>query len=394
VSRRPNPVVLGLGVAGWAGLIWFGVTMFMATPRTAGFDLELVLQAGRAVAAGESPYDPAMVQGAAPGATDLFFSYPPPVAQFFSLFAAVPLGVMLALLWVASAAGLYVAATLISRRFAPDRPPRAIAIPALAIAPLFLPYSIALLFGNLDSLFPFAFGLVLVAAIAPAGRAGVRDRVAGGAAMALAAVVKVAPGLLAGWFVGRVGRERGSSEGRGALGVLGAAVAIGLAVLGLSLAFGGLELWREYVTVATAASQAELLDPRNIGPAAEITLALGGDEAMVRALQIPIAIAAVVAALGAGALVRDALFGMTIAAIASLVLLPITWYHYPVALIPFGIAAVARSAGHPNRARTGPLVAIAVVVASLSIAWVPGVWIAVAILLAAVATSRPTMEFA
>jgi hypothetical protein len=85
---------------------------------------------------------------------------------------------------------------------------------------------------------------------------------------------------------------------------------------------------------------------------------------------------------------------MTIAAVASLVLLPITWYHYPVALIPFGIAAVARSVGHPTRARTGPLVIVAIVVASLSIAWVPGVWIAVAILLAAVATSRPTTELA
>ena len=33
--------------------------------------------------------------------------------------------------------------------------------------------------------------------------------------------------------------------------------------------------------------------------------------------------------------------GLTIAAVASLVILPITWYHYPVALMPFAIAAVA-----------------------------------------------------
>ena len=88
--RRPNPVVLGLGVVGWLGLVWLGWTMFTATPRTAGFDLELVLQAGRDVAAGQSPYDAAMVGGTAPGSTDLFYSYPPPVAQFFSLFAGVP----------------------------------------------------------------------------------------------------------------------------------------------------------------------------------------------------------------------------------------------------------------------------------------------------------------
>jgi hypothetical protein len=64
VSRRPNPIVRGLGVVGWIGLVWLAVTMWTANPRTAGFDLELVLQAGRDVAAGQSPYDPSMVGGA------------------------------------------------------------------------------------------------------------------------------------------------------------------------------------------------------------------------------------------------------------------------------------------------------------------------------------------
>src|SRR3954451_8393779 len=139
MNRRPNPVVLALGVVGWLGLIWLGWTMWTATPRTAGFDLELVLQAGRDVAAGRSPYDPAMVGGAAPGSTDLFYSYPPPVAQFFSLFAGVPSGVMFAALCVASGAGLAVAAALITRRFAPDRSASAVVVPSVAIARLFLP---------------------------------------------------------------------------------------------------------------------------------------------------------------------------------------------------------------------------------------------------------------
>jgi hypothetical protein len=140
--------------------------------------------------------------------------------------------------------------------------------------------------------------------------------------------------------------------------------------------------------VAGAASRAQLLDPRNAGPAAQIALAVGGDEALVRTLQIPIAIGAVVAALAAGALVRDQLLGMTIAAVASLVILPITWYHYPSALMPFAIAAVARATTKPSASRTGLLVAIALAVASLSIAWVPGIWVAVAILLVAVAGSQ------
>jgi Glycosyltransferase family 87 len=387
VSRRPNPVLLGLGVVGWAGLIWLGFSMFRATPRTAGFDLELVLQAGRNVAAGESPYQASMVSGAAPGATDLFFSYPPPVAQVFALFAGVPSGVMLAALWVASVAGLAVVAVLIARRFAPGRPAASIAVPAVALAPLFLPYSIALLFGNLDSLFPLAYGLVLLAAVAPAAAAGRADRVAGGTSLAIASVVKVAPALLGGWFVGRVARERRTDQGRGALAVIGVTVAVGLAILAVSLVLGGLDLWRQYLPVAASASRAQLLDPRNVGPAAQVAIAVGGDEGLVRTLQIPIAIGAVVAALVSGALVRDRVLGMTIAAVATLLILPITWYHYPVALMPFGIAAVARAAGTSASARTGLLVAAAVVVASLSIAFVPALWVAVAILVWAVAVS-------
>jgi hypothetical protein len=382
--RRPNPVVLALGVVGWVGLIWLGFTMFTASPRTAGFDLELVLQAGRDVAAGQSPYD----QTALVGATDLFYSYPPPVAQFFSLFAVVPSGVMFAGLWVASVAGLASIAVLIAQRFAPDRPPASIAIPAVAVAPLFLPYSVALLFGNLDALYPLGYGLVLLAAVAPPGPAGTSARVAGGVALALASIVKVAPSVLGGWFVGRAARERGSEEGRAALAVIGVTVIVGLAVLAISLALGGLELFRDYVPLAGAASQAQLLDPRNASPAAQLALAVDGSEQLVRALQIPVAIGAVIATLAAGALLRDRVLGMTIAAVASLVILPITWYHYPVALMPFGIAALARGPAGSAGARSRQLVVAAAVVASLSIAWLPGVWIAVVLLLLGVAASR------
>ena len=67
-------------------------------------------------------------------------------------------------------------------------------------------------------------------------------------------------------------------------------------------------------------------------------------------------------------------------------ILPITWYHYPVALMPFGIAA-SRGWRRASSVAHRPLVVAAVVVASLSIAWLPALWIAVALLVAAVATS-------
>jgi hypothetical protein len=383
-NRLPNPIWLGLGIVGWAGLAWFAIAMFTATPRTAAFDLELLLQAGRDVAAGRSPYDPAMVAGGAPGAADLFYSYPPPVAQAMSLFAGLPAAVMYAGLWALAIAGLVAGAGLVCRRLDPARPVAAMVAPNLAVAPLFLPFGIALLFGNLDALFPLAYALVLVAAVAPSPRSSV----AGGVALGVATVAKVHPAGLGPWFVGRFVRERQDGQPVAAVRVILAAASTVAVVVTLSLLAGGTDLWREYVPVAGAASNARLLDPRNVGPAAQLALLAGGDEALVRTLHLPVALAAVAASLWAGWAVRDRLTGIAIAGVASLVVLPVTWYHYPSALIPFAVAAAVRAHGTPGAARTTVLIAAAVVVATLSIAWVPALWLAMGLGLAAVAASR------
>src|SRR5206468_3110493 len=57
-----GPAVLIAGVVGWVGLLWIAKALTAASPPT-GFDLELLLRAGRDVAAGRSPYDPALVAG-------------------------------------------------------------------------------------------------------------------------------------------------------------------------------------------------------------------------------------------------------------------------------------------------------------------------------------------
>ena len=388
--RRPNPVWLGLGIVGWVGLVVLAGSMWNANPRAAGFDLALLLRAGRAVAEGQSPYDPALVAGNAPGATDLFYSYPPPVAQAMSLFAAVPSAVMFAALWIVAILGLAVGTRVVARRFAPGLGGAAAILPVVAVAPLFLPFAVALLFGNLDALFPFAYALVLVGAVAPVGVA--RPRVIAGVALAAATVAKVHPGGLGLWFVGRAAREWREGRRDGASVVVVSAAVAGLAIVALSIVLGGLDLWRDYLPVASAASNARLLNPLNAGPAAQLALLLGGDEALVRTIHLPVAIVAVVAALAAGAFVRDALTGVAIAAVASLVVLPVTWYHYPVALIPFGVAAILRARGTSAANRTTMLVAAAGIVATLSIAWVPGVWVAIALGLAAVFVSASASE--
>jgi hypothetical protein len=329
-----------------------------------------------------------MVGGGVPGAADLFYSYPPPVAQAMSLFAGLPSGVMYAGLWALAIAGLAVGAGLVSRRLRPDRPMAGIVVPTLAVAPLFLPFGIALLFGNLDALFPFAYALVLVAAVAPSPSSSV----AGGIALGAATMAKIHPAGLGPWFVGRLVRERRAGEPVASLRVIVVAVATVAAILTISLLAAGGELWRDYIPVAGAASNARLLDPRNVGPAAQLALLLGGDEALVRTLHLPVALAAVAASLWAGFAVRDRLTGIAIAGIASLVVLPVTWYHYPTALIPFAVAAVVRGRGTAAAPRTSLLIGAATLVATLSIAWVPALWLAVGLGLAGVAASASSGE--
>src|SRR4051794_13378497 len=70
---------LAVAIAAWAGVAALAFTLYAMSPPRAGFDLELLLAAGRRVAAGASPYDPALLGASVPTALDLFYSYPPPV---------------------------------------------------------------------------------------------------------------------------------------------------------------------------------------------------------------------------------------------------------------------------------------------------------------------------
>jgi hypothetical protein len=97
---------LGLAALGWLGVVWLGMSLYATQPPSAGFDLELLLEAGRNVAAGRSPYDPAMLAGTAPAAPSLFYSYPPPVAAATALVAALPSALVLVLWGVGAVGGL------------------------------------------------------------------------------------------------------------------------------------------------------------------------------------------------------------------------------------------------------------------------------------------------
>jgi len=354
------------GVVAWLGVAWLGWTLWQSSPPKAGFDLALLLEGARRVLDGLSPYDPAMLAGTSPGATELFYSYPPPVAQAMTLLAWLPDGVVLILWAVGATAGLGLVALFLAR--ASGRGGRRQAIRTIAAAPLVLPFAVAVLFGNLDAWYPLAYGALLLAVLPGAGTATL---LAGGAAAAAVSIAKLHPAPLLLWVAVRAVRERGGPQAR----VLAGAAAAGAAIVGVSLLVGGTAPWADYVQVVRIGSNAELVDARNLGPVSLLGQATGLDGTILRAIQVVIAVAVGGVAVVTALRVRDPLLGFGLVGAATLATLPVTWYHYPVALLPLAIALAIR---HPS---ARPRVVLAVVVVDLAIAWPALVWLAVAILL-------------
>lgn len=382
-SIRVPAIAVG-GVVGWLGLIWLAVSLYNTTPPHAGFDLELLLRAGRDVAAGRSPYDPALVAGTAPVAESLFYSYPPLVAQAMAVFAPIPSPIMFVAWGAAAIAGLAVVADALGRRFAPGRRPIEVVLPVVALAPLCFPFAIGLLFGNLDIFFPLLYGAMLLAATG-----GVAAARGGGVGLAVASLTKLHPASLAGWFA-----IRALMGDRPARRVLIVAVFVGLAILGLSLVVGGTGPWIDYAAVVRAGSNADLVDPRNAGPAVQLALLIGADDRFARTAQVAITILALAITAVAARPGRDPVERLGWAAAASLAILPVTWFHYPSALIPFGLVAILRAPSGQAQRRVNGLIGGALVVAAIAIAALPLLWLAMGLVLAAVHESRPEVTAA
>jgi len=386
LTARAAGVVAFVAVLAWGGLVWLAFKLYTTTPPTAAFDLELLLRAGRAVAAGQSPYDSAMLAGAAPVAERLFYSYPPVVAQLMSLVAGVPSPVVFVAWSAAAVAGLGLVARALAARYGGSPAPNVVALVTVAFAPLLFPFAIGLLFGNLDVFFPLAFGLVLLG-ILP--RASTSSAIGSGAAASLATVSKLSPAVVGLWLLAR---STSTADVRRALAA--AAIVLGT-VLGLSIAVGGIQPWMDYATVVRAGSGADLVDPRNAGPAAQIALLLGGApaaaESLARTLQIPVTLGALVATVVAALRVREPVESLAWAVVGSLIVLPVTWYHYPSALIPFAIVAFLRAGAlEPVAAQRVRLTIVAAaVVAALAIALLPLLYVAIGLVLAGVRMSRP-----
>ena len=114
------------GAVGWAGVILVGQMLQASEPRALGFDLELVLEAGRRVASGASPYDANLVAGTVVlEAQDLFYSYPPPLAQAASILSGLP---SITVLVAFGALAVAAFAVIVARLNRPSSVPAALAI--------------------------------------------------------------------------------------------------------------------------------------------------------------------------------------------------------------------------------------------------------------------------
>lgn len=375
--------LLVVGGFGWFGLAWIGAMLARTQAVGVGFDLRLLLDAGRKAAEGMPLYDQQMVAGGVVEAQSLFYSYPPFVAQLLAPIAAIPHEIVLVAWAVISTAALAWVCVRIVRRFGDggaDVEALAVALPVVALAPFVLPYGIGLLFGNLNTIFPFLYGLLLLAVAPAAGRPA---RLAGGVALGLAAATKLHPASLGLWFVVRGLRQRRNGEPPSAWEVVAAAVVTGLALLAFSLVVGGAQPWLDYLAVVRSGSGADLVDPRNMGPAGQLGVLLGLDTPLVRAIHLVVGVAAVLVTAWAAWRRRDPVESLAWAAVASLVTLPVTWYHYPAALIPFAVAALAR------RPSVAPWVIGAWAAAFLAITFPPLLWVAMALVVAGAVASAP-----
>ncbi len=373
------------GTIAWIGVIAIGLQLADRSASSLGFDLDLLIAAGRDVAAGRSPYARDLVAGAAPLATSLFYSYPPPVAQAFTLLVAVPPRVTL-VLWSAGAIlGLLAVTELLRRQLGPHRSRREVLLVVAACAPLTLPFAVGLLFGNLDIWFPFLYGAMLLAAVAPSRATAI----GAGVALALAAV-KLHPASLALWFLARAFRDPRLEDRASARLVVATAVVVGVAIVAASVVIGGPALWSEYADVVRAGAGATIVDPRNAGIAAQVAALVGTDDAVARTLHVVVGVAAVIVTIWAAWRRPDPIESFAWATATSLATLPVTWYHYPSALLPIAVAALLRASSADLR-RVSILVTAGAIVAAIALLWLPLLWAAAGLIVAAARASAGTV---
>jgi hypothetical protein len=211
----------------------------------------------------------------------------------------------------------------------------------------------------------------------------VRRRVLAGVALALASL-KLHPASMGLWFVIRAFRDRAS----GAWRVVAVAIGVGVAIVVASLLVGGVQPWVDYAQVVRGGTAAAIVDPRNAGFAALIASAAGAGDATARSIHVGVGVLALAITIWAAWKRGDPVERFAWAAAASLGTLPVTWYHYPSALIPIAIAAWLR-ADQASLGRVRASIVAAMVVGAVAIVALALLWVAIGLVILAVRLSRP-----
>ena len=206
-------VWLLVGGLGWVGLVALGVALFAKQPPQAGFDLALILDAGRRVAAGRVALPRRGGGRGHPGREPLLFVPAAGRPGGLARSAGSRTGSCSSAAGIAAVAGFGLVvrslAAGVGRRSAWDVVD--VVLPALALAPFIYPFAIALLFGNVDAWFPLAYGA------RPAGgprRVAPLARSAAASPSASPPLAKLYPGLLLGWLAVARACSRWVRDGR------------------------------------------------------------------------------------------------------------------------------------------------------------------------------------
>jgi hypothetical protein len=296
----------------------------------------------RAVALGWNPYDVRGLNVLAGelglGQRVLPYLYPPPLAQAFAPMAAFPYGVSRTIWLLLNAAVCASMLALAGRLARADGSGDATAL-ALLIATCGVLYPIAndLKNGQVNILMTW---LVVVALTS-------RRSWISGVALAWGTAVKIVPIVFLGWPLAKRRWQ--------VVKVTGAA---GLLILGMSVAAGGLHLWRRFFAFLSAVRHGNAVPgtvpPQyafNIGLSGSLTRLLGPGDPLIPVL---VMMAIILILLPLVLRIRrleasQAILGLTLAALLSS---PFGWIHHHVFLFPALVLAAAAPAGRLIRRKT------------------------------------------
>lgn len=308
---RATVVGLALGVAGV--LLLLAVQPFFSGTRGYGYDLAAYVAAAQRVAAGGTPYQPETLDGPFSAGPGGLYLYAPPLAALLAPISGLPFEALAAGWWILRVAALAGACALLPA-------PTWVRGALLGVAAISYPVLIDLNLGNVS--------LVVLLLTVCAWRW--LDRPAGSIAVALALALRPTLVVLPIWSLLR-------RQWR----AVAWTVAAGLVVILLSLPLVGLGAYRDYLTVVRNLSDLTGV-ARNVDlGSAALLLGLSPELARV-ALLVGYALGVLAIALG---LRRDRDTGFVMTVMASLLLAPLLWVHYLVALLlP---AALLAARGHP-----------------------------------------------